>query len=247
MKRLHLFMLLLAAIYAMPSFAQTDWTLQNGGLTTQKYVGVQNTNPKHALQIGDKLGVGFNSINFNNVTQFVGGSWQNTTMVANKGACSVEMSEWYLALSVNGSQNLAANTPINMQHRFRLNTDGRIFIGNITPTLLNATWGYSLYVTDGILTERLRVLTKNSWADYVFDKNYKLMPLRQLEEFIDCNKHLPNIPAAAEVEKQGMDTAEMFTKTMEKVEELTLYMIDLQKQIDALKKENQTFKNNSNK
>jgi hypothetical protein len=165
-------------------------------------------------------------------------------MVANKGACSIQMSEWYLAMFVDGRQNLAANSPTNMQQRFRLNTDGRIFIGSITPTLLNAAWGYSLYVTDGILTERLRVLTKNNWADYVFDEKYKLMPLRQLEAYIVKNKHLPNIPAAAEIEKNGIEAAEMFTKTMEKVEELTLYMIDMQKQIDALKKENQTLKNN---
>ena len=70
------------------------------------------------------------------------------------------------------------------------------------------------------------------------------MPLKQLEEYIAENKHLPNIPAAATIEKEGIDTAEMFTKTMEKVEELTLYMIDLQKQVDELKKENQTLKNN---
>ena len=70
------------------------------------------------------------------------------------------------------------------------------------------------------------------------------MPLKQLEEYIAENKHLPNSPAAATIKKEGIDTAEMFTKTMEKVEELTLYMIDLQKQVDELKKENQTLKNN---
>jgi len=80
------------------------------------------------------------------------------------------------------------------------------------------------------------------WPDYVFSKNYNLMPLQELEQFVNENQHLPNIPSAAEVEENGIELGEMNAKLLKKVEELTLYllqqekkMLELQKQIDELK------------
>lgn len=116
-----------------------------------------------------------------------------------------------------------------------VNVLGKLSIGNVsTPG------NYSLYVEKGILTEKVRVALKNSsdWADYVFKKDYKLMPLTELETYIQNNQHLPNIPAAEQVKEQGIDLAEMNIKLLEKIEELTLYAIEQQKQIDALKEQN---------
>ena len=62
------------------------------------------------------------------------------------------------------------------------------------------------------------------------------MPLPQLEQFINTNKHLPNIPKAIDVEKSGIEVGDMQKRMMEKIEELTLYIIDLQKQVEELKK-----------
>jgi hypothetical protein len=106
--------------------------------------------------------------------------------------------------------------------------------------------GYKMYVEKGILTEKVKVAIKTSanWSDYVFDKNYKLMPLPQVEKYIQLNKHLPGIPSAAEVVKEGIDLADMNAKLLAKVEELTLHMIAMQKEIAALKKEGKTGKNN---
>jgi hypothetical protein len=73
--------------------------------------------------------------------------------------------------------------------------------------------------------------------DYVFKEDYKLMELKELETFITKNKHLPNIKSEAEYQKEGgIDLGELNIKLLEKVEELTLYTIQQQKQIDALKK-----------
>ncbi len=76
----------------------------------------------------------------------------------------------------------------------------------------------------------------NQWSDKVFEKNYSLMPLDKVAQFIVLNKHLPNIPSAEEVVKNGVSMDEMVSKLLEKVEELTLYTIQQQKEIDALKK-----------
>lgn len=68
-------------------------------------------------------------------------------------------------------------------------------------------------------------------------KNYKLRSLTEVESFIKTNKHLPEIPSAAEVEKNGASVGEMQSKMMQKIEELTLYIIEQQKQIESLKNE----------
>lgn len=100
----------------------------------------------------------------------------------------------------------------------------------------------SLRVSDGLYCDangNLEVkhlkVTMNVWPDYVFGGEHALMPLGELESYINNNNHLPGVPTAEEVEKDGADLGEMNRVLMEKVEELTLYIIDLQKQIDELK------------
>ena len=118
--------------------------------------------------------------------------------------------------------------------------DGRVRIGNVAtdksgfPTL---STNYKLYVERGIITEKIKVAvaSTNNWADYVFDETYKLMPLSQLQNYITQNKHLPNVPSAEKMQQDGNDLGKTDAILLEKIEELTLYIIDLQKQIDALK------------
>lgn len=114
--------------------------------------------------------------------------------------------------------------------------DQKVVIGTGMDTFPDS---YSLFVKKGILAERVRVAVANSakWADYVFEDNYKLMPLHEVEEFIEENDHLPNVPSAAEVAEGGIDLAEMSAKQMEKIEELTLYLIEANKRIENLEKQ----------
>jgi len=79
------------------------------------------------------------------------------------------------------------------------------------------------------------VVVETGWADYVFDKKYELKPLAEVEKFIEKNNHLPGIPSAAEIEKNGLQLGDTQRKMMEKIEELTLYMIALEKEIKLLK------------
>ncbi len=104
------------------------------------------------------------------------------------------------------------------------------------------TSAYSLYVEGGILTEELRVRT--GWADYVFESDYTLMPLSKVEAYISENGHLPNVPSATQVEAQGIEIGDMTRIQQEKIEELTLYIIELKKQVDEL---NQKVKDLSEK
>ncbi|MCK9204704.1 MAG: hypothetical protein M0P58_09770 [Bacteroidales bacterium] len=75
-----------------------------------------------------------------------------------------------------------------------------------------------------------------AWSDYVFKPNYNLMPLQEVENFIGQNKHLPGVPSETEVLQKGNNLGEMDAILLQKIEELTLYVIDLKKENDALKK-----------
>lgn len=80
------------------------------------------------------------------------------------------------------------------------------------------------------------VIVETGWADYVFQDDYKLKPLSEVEAFIKENKHLPSVPSAAKIQEKGAHVAELMTKMMEKIEELTLYSIEQKKEIDELKR-----------
>jgi trimeric autotransporter adhesin len=118
---------------------------------------------------------------------------------------------------------------------------GGVVIGNeITATPA----GYKMFVSDGILTERVTVAVKNSdeWADYVFKPSYQLKPLTEVESFIKANKHLPGIPSAQEMVQKGNDLHQTDVKLLQKVEELTLYMIEMEKRLAKTEAENAKLK-----
>ena len=90
------------------------------------------------------------------------------------------------------------------------------------------------YLCGGMHCGKIKV-EQIAGCDFVFDEQYNLMPLPELEKFINLNKHLPEIPSVKEMESHGSDIGEMQSKLLQKVEELTLHMIDLKKENEALK------------
>jgi hypothetical protein len=79
------------------------------------------------------------------------------------------------------------------------------------------------------------IITVNSWADDVFAEDYKLMPLNELDGYIKNNKHLPGIPSEAEVKSNGLSVGDSDAQLLRKIEELTLYTLQLKKEIEELK------------
>ncbi|NNC96144.1 MAG: hypothetical protein HKN92_11325 [Chitinophagales bacterium] len=118
-------------------------------------------------------------------------------------------------------------------------SSGGLVVGTTIPAA-----GYIVSVNGKVICEELKVQNSVDWPDYVFDEKYELMPLDELEKNIEENNHLPGIPKAEIVDAEGFHVGEMTTKMMEKIEELTLYTIQQQKEIDALKEqlENTTSK-----
>lgn len=128
---------------------------------------------------------------------------------------------------------LLINFRINNSTKMVINKDGSIGIGTL---LTNNPNGHKLAVNGSIGAKavRVEVSTSVTWADYVFDKKYKLKSIKELDAYVKTYKHLPNIPSASEVEKDGIDVATMDAKLLEKIEELTLYIIELNKRIELL-------------
>jgi len=114
---------------------------------------------------------------------------------------------------------------------------GGVVIGDVSSTPA----GYKLYVAGGVLTEKVKVAVKSTadWSDRVFDPSYRLRRLNEVSRFIEKNKHLPGVASAEEVVKEGVDLGQMQAKLLEKVEELTLYMIEMKKENDTLRKKTQ--------
>ena len=105
------------------------------------------------------------------------------------------------------------------------------------PHILNLNGDYPLVVDGVVLAKEVQIKNDETWPDFVFEKNYNLLSLNELEEFININKHLPELPTKEEVADNGIGLGEMQAKLLQKVEELTLYMIELKKENNELRQQ----------
>jgi len=112
-------------------------------------------------------------------------------------------------------------------HLVTFTSDGNVGIGTMFPTL-------KLEVNGKIRAKEIRVET--GWGDYVFEPSYKLISLKELDEYIRTYKHLPDIPTEQDVKENGVELGDMVSKLLKKTEELTLYIIEQDKKIDELTK-----------
>lgn len=116
---------------------------------------------------------------------------------------------------------------------------GKNFVGGTRASDGTFTEHFVVYADGSVRARDIKVtLGDLLHGDYVFEKNYNLMPLNELENYVKLNSHLPNVPSTAEVEKNnGINLGEMSEKQLVKIEELTLYIIELNKKMNALEKE----------
>ena len=130
--------------------------------------------------------------------------------------------------------NFLFDDKINKKSTRTLNVDGKIVCKEeIRVAEVN---------TDKVNAKDINVELGNA-ADYVFDEGYDLKSLGEVEEYVKSNKHLPGVPSASEFQDKGMNVSEMSNLLLEKVEELTLHLIRMQKEIDQLREENNALKN----
>jgi hypothetical protein len=182
---------------------------------------------------GNKISLWNTFINFGTGPNHCAGSRAGTF---NFGGGNVWVRDTLVVSDYNNSGGGTFSVPTG--YRFAVNGAGifkdKLIIGDYTSFTKGFPAAYKLYVAGGILTEKVRVAVKTTsdWADYVFADDYSLMPLSEVERFVKENSHLPNVPSAQEVVAGGIDVAGMDAKLLEKIEELTLYIIEQNKRLE---------------
>ena len=124
--------------------------------------------------------------------------------------------------------------PLLTLHKGSSADNAKVHIGN--DALSFSSSDYKLYVEEGILSESLKINNPQDWSDFVFDESYQLKPLEEVARFIKEKKHLPDVPSEQELIKQGYyDQHEINKVLLQKIEELTLYIIQQKKELDSIK------------
>ena len=208
-----------------------------------KYAAIYFKTADNYIRMRNTAGLDFNAPRFNFQTGKVG-----------IGNVSAPQATLHIKANSGENANIMLQTTDNTKDAaiiFR-NTSNTISVGsnnlmNFAATSYSFTTGkvgigcinnmndFALAVQGGVICAKMSVLDIDSWPDFVFRNNYKLMNLYELEQYINTNQHLPDVPAAQEVSANGIDLGEMNSILLQKVEELTLHIIELQKQIDELK------------
>jgi hypothetical protein len=202
--------------------------------------GVQNTfigmdvgytNVSGSRNVGIGRGAGYTNASGNNNTWIGYGSGYKTT-----GDGNVTIG-YFAGFNETGSNTLMvanSNTSTSLIRADfatnRLIFNGKVGVSSATfPTLVDTvnTTNYQLFVNGDILTKEL--VLKTNWADYVFKPDYKLRDLASVEKFIKRHRHLPGMLPGSQIEKEGLSVADNIVGQQEKIEELTLYLINQQK------------------
>jgi hypothetical protein len=219
-------------ILARTNGAVSTLFLARDGSKVQLGNGAQGTGTKLHITSGNDLNLADSASGY-----LMMGSQNGYNMVLDNNEIQVRNngSSANMYLQNNGG-NVWIGDATNFTSSHRLGVDGNaVFLGAVRIGSTVTPSGYKLAVDGKAICTELLVRLVPNWPDYVFQKNYRLPGLNEVEDFIKANKHLPGIPSAAEVEKNGINVGEMQKLQLEKIEQLTLYIIELKKEIEKLK------------
>lgn len=168
------------------------------------------------------------------IGQYTSTSSSETNGVEKFRIYSDARTEW---VASSGTQNMLTVKDASNVAVFRVRGDGKVYIGKEVPLSTGVHHDAMLSIDGKAIAKKFFVTTKPGiWGDYVFEKNYCLMPLKELKEYVFEFKHLPEVPTAAIVEKEGIDIGEINVVLVKKLEEAYLYIFQLESRISELEK-----------
>jgi hypothetical protein len=235
-----------------PSVANT-WT-DMMTLTSDRKVGINTSSPSVALSIQseeNQTTLGSNTMSavrisnqyanvFGRRSELQFGMDQNTNSTL--AVIAAEYSAWSsdvggdLVFGTNPTQSNSVVERMRITHEGKVNIKGQTYIGTLKPQSPHTD---AMLSVDGkIACKSLYVLKATSWADFVFEKDYQMPKLYEIEAYYKANKHLPLIPSEQEVKENGVDLMEMNKLLLQKIEEITVLMVQQQREIDSLKESN---------
>jgi hypothetical protein len=206
-------------------------------LINEGRIGIGTTTPSYDVYlVKPNASIGFYDEDDNHFSGYINADSTNLYINAYRKSSVGTNVAGDLILQVNSGgfpSFLAGNVGIGTSvPTAKLQVSSNVMIGSGSPAT-----GYLLSVNGKIISEEVRVELDTNWPDYVFEKDYGLIPLPQLENFIRQHKHLPNIPSAVDIKGKGFDLGDMNRRLLEKVEELTLYILEQDKKINALQQQ----------
>ncbi|MCG8700773.1 MAG: hypothetical protein MI922_22155, partial [Bacteroidales bacterium] len=221
--------------------------------TSQGKVGIGTSNPNAPLHVQGWVKV-TSDVRFNDGVNMKGITWGNSSWAGYysrvdnyQGNLHLMTDDHFYITDINTSNGTPGAT------KFYIDMEtGNVGIGTKTPSHKLEVNGDLMSTGDlisqgnatiggDVLANRF-ITTAASFPDYVFESNYNLMSLNEVEDFVNTNKHLPNMPSEKEVIENGLDINEITVKSVENIENIYLHLINVSKEIESLKKENAELK-----
>ncbi|HNS17390.1 MAG TPA: hypothetical protein PKI34_06185 [Bacteroidales bacterium] len=217
-----------------------DWEITEGHVVTghggsypSGYVGIGNNTPGTLLYVAKNMGEptitirnlgGGGGATYSMVDDFSGANWKFK---------ATTYGGFKIRDQANGLDviTIEANSAANVLY---INGSGNIGIGEVNPS--------SKLAVNGSITCKEVEVKETGWSDFVFDEGYDLPSLTELDQYIQQHGRLPGVPSAEEVRSNGIKLGQMDAILLQKIEELTLYLIELQKENEALKARISTLK-----
>ncbi len=226
------------------SFSQTNTFPDNGN------VGIGTTSPKDKLDVNGNILISNSAIPMGLITEIGGSATPLLNMSVNFRESNLNSA--YIGAAFRIDTRTTTDAPLfqwisrqpgSLVERINmvLTSDGVLGIG-----LVNPQQGDKLAV-NGLIRAREVKVENNNWPDYVFTSTHKLPSMGDIEKYIDQNKHLPDIPSANEIKNEGLKLGEINALLLKKIEELTLYLIKQDKDIQLLKQSNAELRSLYNK
>ena len=202
--------------------------LPNGRLIVQNRIGIGTTAPEHAIHIEEEGNV---SIKIGNVAD---GSIAEGKFRGFHTRWGADLAMFGLRDYGTGKKDIVINhaPAIDNNIRFQIGGEDKLLVKQNGYVGIGTTSPTEMLEVNGNIRANQVIVSVGTFPDYVFADGYQLMPLSEVEKYIIENKHLPNVPAANEVEKSGVDVGQLNVLMMEKIEELTLHTIRQQKVIE---------------
>lgn len=208
---------------SIPSY----WSSINWGIKSDRPFIVSSTNPFIKVYSSDPTAFAYGDF----AVATVNGGWSERALKGDVVLRSYTSGSFIFTNEAAGNLKFVTkefdNGTVQAKTQMIITKTGNIGIGTETPDTKLAV--------NGTIHAREVIVDLVGWPDYVFQDDYNLMSLEELEKSINKNKHLPNIPSACEIENNGIQLGQMNKKLIEKVEELTLYIIQLNKELQEVK------------
>lgn len=188
-------------------------------------IGIGTTSPGARLHLLSS----YDTNNGTSIKMFYQGTWGTANYASLYRFLDISSTENGKVLQVNGSGVGIGTDPPLLNSPDKLYVNGNVGIGTITPDA-------KLTVKGNIHAQQVKVDLNVPGPDYVFEKNYKIKPLREVANYISTNSHLPEIPSAKLMAQNGLNLGELNMQMLKKIEELTLYLIEKDEQLNAYNK-----------